>query len=61
MINKLQNESGAKVQVSPNLPPEMMGEEGGDHERQITITGPADAVAKAKGFIAEIQALGKVN
>ena len=57
MINKLQSESGAKVQVAPDPPPnaaDMI------NDRQITITGTAEAVNKAKALIGEIQSSGKV-
>lgn len=57
MINKLQTDSGAKIQVAPDPPPEMA------HfvqERQITITGTTDAVNKAKNLIEEIRMDGKV-
>jgi len=57
MINKLQSESGAKIQVAPDPPPEMAGVV---HERQITITGMSDAVNKAKSLIDEIKTEGKV-
>lgn len=57
MINKLQSESGAKIQVAPDPSPELA------HmytERQVTITGVSDAVEKAKGLIDEIKLDGKV-
>lgn len=57
MINKLQSESGAKIQVAPDPPPDMAGIV---HERQITITGMSDAVNKAKSLIDEIRNEGKV-
>ena len=55
MINKLQSESGAKVQVAPDPPPGMPQD-----DRQITITGTAEAVTKAKDLIDEIQSAGKI-
>lgn len=57
MINKLQSESGAKIQVAPDPPPEVAGVV---HERQITITGMSDAVNKAKSLIDQIKNEGKV-
>jgi len=57
MINKLQSESGAKIQVAPDPPPDMGGN---IPDRQITITGMSDAVNKAKELIDEIKLEGKV-
>jgi len=57
MINKLQSESGAKIQVAPD-PPAEMGHMYND--RQITITGISEAVEKAKRLIDEIRHEGKV-
>ncbi|XP_047134243.1 far upstream element-binding protein 3 isoform X2 [Hydra vulgaris] len=55
MINRLQSDSGAKIQVAPDPPPNMM-----DIDRQITITGSSEAVSKAKQLIEQIRNEGKV-
>lgn len=57
MINKLQSESGAKIQVAADPSPEQAAYH---TERQITITGTSDCVNKAKELIEQIRQDGKV-
>lgn len=57
MINKLQSESGAKIQVAPDPPADVAHMY---NDRQITITGISEAVDKAKRLIDEIRNEGKV-
>ena len=55
MINKLQSESSARIQVAPDPPPDQVVE-----DRNITVTGTPDAVARAKDIINKIVLEGKV-
>lgn len=57
MINKLQSESGAKIQVAADPPQDVASFQ---NERQITITGVLENVDKAKALIDEIRNEGKV-
>jgi len=57
MINKLQSESGAKIQVAPDPPPEMAMIQ---QDRQVTVTGTSESVNKAKALIEQIKNEGKV-
>ncbi|XP_028407680.1 far upstream element-binding protein 3-like [Dendronephthya gigantea] len=55
-INKLQSETGARVQVAPDPPPGAMP----PPDRAVTISGNPEAVEKAKNLILKICEDGKV-
>jgi len=55
MIHHLQTDTNAKIQVAPDPPPERAHE-----DRQVTLTGTPEAVAKAKNIIQSICDEGKI-
>ncbi|XP_031666877.1 far upstream element-binding protein 2 isoform X3 [Oncorhynchus tshawytscha] len=54
-INKIQQDSGCKVQIAPG---EQL-DSGGMPERSVSLTGNPDAIAKAKMFLDEIVSRGR--
>ena len=57
MINKIQSETQAKVQVAPDPVP---GTAAADSQRKVTISGSTQAVAKAKALLEEIKQNKKI-